>query len=250
MTRHRIRYIPGRSPETTTSNRSHNIIMSITMVACVMFFLPSGHSFIPISHLATRSSTATRVYAEPLQDVESMKAGEMRKELESYGISCKSFFEKSELADALKKARAEGKTPINGAGVNGASTASSASTETSSSGTGGGSANGGASREEKIKAEMEKCKSMKVGDLKKELQSLGVSTKSFFEKTEFVKALAEARVDGVKKKSGAGQGFGRGQKQEEDEPYDPSYRDVVMQKMSGDPRAMMRGPLIDIQLGR
>jgi len=233
--------------------------------------LPSGHSFIPGSHFATRSSTATskcfnrlhqnvpfmpaslrntRLYAESMQDVESMKAGEMRKELESYGISCKSFFEKSELADALKKARAEGKTPINGAGVNGASAASSGSSETSSS-NGGDSSKGGASREEKIKAEMEKCKSMKVGDLKKELQSLGVSTKSFFEKTEFVKALAEARVDGVKKRGGAGQGFGRGQPKEQDEPYDPSYRDVVMQKMSGDARdPRMRGPLIDIQLGR
>jgi len=191
----------------------------------------------------------TRLYAESMQDVESMKAGEMRKELESYGISCKSFFEKSELADALKKARAEGKMPINGAGDNGASAASSGSSETSSS-NGGDSSKGGASREEKIKAEMEKCKSMKVGDLKKELQSLGVSTKSFFEKTEFVKALAEARVDGVKKRGGAGQGFGRGQPKEQDEAYDPSYRDVVMQKMSGDPRAMMRGPLIDVQLGR
>ena len=191
----------------------------------------------------------TRLYAESMRDVESMKAGEMRKELESYGISCKSFFEKSELADALKKARAEGKMPINGAGDNGASAASSGSSETSSS-NGGDSSKGGASREEKIKAEMEKCKSMKVGDLKKELQSLGVSTKSFFEKTEFVKALAEARVDGVKKRGGAGQGFGRGQPKEQDEAYDPSYRDVVMQKMSGDPRAMMRGPLIDVQLGR
>ena len=190
-----------------------------------------------------------RLYAESLQDVESMKAGEMRKELESYGISCKSFFEKSEVADALKKARAEGKTPINGAGVNGASAASSGSSETSSS-NGGDSSEGGVSREEKIKVEMEKCKSMQVGDLKKELQLFGVSTKSFFEKTEFVKALAEARVDGVKKRGGAGQGFGRGQPKEQDEPYDPSYRDVVMQKMSGDPRAMMRGPLIDVQLGR
>ena len=40
---------------------------------------------------------------------------------------------------------------------------------------------------------------MKVGELKSELESLGVSTKSFFEKSEFVRALAEARVDGVKK---------------------------------------------------
>lgn len=40
---------------------------------------------------------------------------------------------------------------------------------------------------------------MKVQELKSELESLGVSTKSFFEKSEFVRALAEARVDGVKK---------------------------------------------------
>ena len=182
-----------------------------------------------------------------------MRAGEIRKELESYGISCKSFFEKSELVEALKKARAEGKTPINGAKVNGDASASSSTTSSGASDGAGSSSASGASRDEKIKAEMEKCKAMKVGDLKKELQSLGVSTKSFFEKSEFVKALAEARVDGVKKRGGAGQGFGRGsQPQEEDEPYDPSYRDVVMQKMNVDPRdpRMGRGPLIDIKLGR
>lgn len=250
-----------------SSNRRYGTIIALTM-ACVMFssLFPCAQSFVPISkHLATASAAKnvpfdpthmrnTQLYAEALQDIESMRAGEIRKELESYGISCKSFFEKSELVDALKKARAEGKTPINGAKVNGDTSASSSTTSSgSSTSAGGGNADSGASREEKIKAEMEKCKTMKVGDLKKELQSLGVSTKSFFEKSEFVKALAEARVDGVKKRGGAGQGFGRGsQPQEEDEPYDPSYRDVVMQKMNVDPRdpRMGRGPLIDIQLGR
>ena len=237
-------------------------------MACVMFafFLPCVHSFVPIGkHLTTTNGAKyapfaaayarnTKLYAEALQDIESMRAGEIRKELESYGISCKSFFEKSELVEALKKARAEGKTPINGAKVNGDASASSSTTSSGTSTSAGGTGDSGASREEKIKAEMEKCKSMQVGDLKKELQSLGVSTKSFFEKSEFVKALAEARVDGVKKRGGAGQGFGRGrsQPQEEDEPYDPSYRDVVMQKMNVDPRdpRMGRGPLIDIKLGR
>mmetsp|Transcript_9797 Transcript_9797/g.16253 ORF Transcript_9797/g.16253 Transcript_9797/m.16253 type:complete len:275 (-) Transcript_9797:191-1015(-) len=274
MTRTRITCISGKRHGVGGAKPLQKIIMTLTMMACVMFasLLPSSHSFVPTSELTTRPNianrmrqnfpfapatmrnTCTQLYAEALQDVESMKAGELRKELESYGISCKSFFEKKELVDALTKARAEGKTPINGAGANGASASSSASSETSS--TGGDSANGddGESRAEKIKIEMEKCKSMKVGDLKKELESLGVSTKSFFEKTEFVKALAEARVDGVKKRgagAGAGQGFGRGQQQEPDEPHDPSYRDVVMQKMSGDARdPRMRGPLIDIQLGR
>ena len=51
---------------------------------------------------------------------------------------------------------------------------------------------------------MEKLKGMKAGEMKKELEALGVSTKSFFEKSEFQKALAEARVDGVTAKSKGG----------------------------------------------
>merc|ERR1711865_425893 len=53
---------------------------------------------------------------------------------------------------------------------------------------------------DRLSDELEKCRSMKAGDMKKELEGLGISTKSFFEKTDFVKALAEARVDGVGKK--------------------------------------------------
>lgn len=45
--------------------------------------------------------------------------------------------------------------------------------------------------------ETSKCQSMKVSELKKELEALGISTTSFFEKSDFVKALAEARADGV-----------------------------------------------------
>ena len=153
------------------------------MAACVMVssFLPFVHSFVPISKQSTPTSAAGRVpfdpmhrrstqlFAEALQEIESMRAGEIRKELESYGISCKSFFEKSELVDALKKARAEGKTPINGAKVNDDASASSSTASSGASTSSGGTADSGASRDEKIKAEMEKCKAMKVGDLKKEL---------------------------------------------------------------------------------
>merc|ERR1711862_695852 len=39
-----------------------------------------------------------------------------------------------------------------------------------------------------------------MGEMKKELQDLGISTSSFFEKSEFAKAMGEARVDGVAKK--------------------------------------------------
>lgn len=59
---------------------------------------------------------------------------------------------------------------------------------------------------------------MKAGELKKELEDMGISTKSLFEKAEFIKALATARVDGVAKKtttnssssSGSSNGGGEG----------------------------------------
>lgn len=52
---------------------------------------------------------------------------------------------------------------------------------------------------------------MKASELKKELEERGVSTKALFEKSEFVQALAEARVDGVQKKaSSSGSGGGEG----------------------------------------
>ena len=90
-------------------------------------------------------------------------------------------------------------------------------------------------REERIAKATKDAKAMKVGDLKKALQSMGVSTKSFFEKSEFVKAYAEAVADGTKSGSA-------------EEEYDPSYRDVTMQKMNArDPR-LLRGTLIDIKV--
>ena len=49
---------------------------------------------------------------------------------------------------------------------------------------------------------------MKAGELKAELESLGISTKSFFEKSEFVKACAEARVDGTTKQETNAAGAG------------------------------------------
>lgn len=175
-----------------------------------------------------------------LPDVQEMKASELRKELQSYGISTKSFFEKSELVEAVEKARVEGKTPI----------ADSSSATSGDDGDGKKSTSSSSmSREEKLAKEIDSCNKMKVGELKKELESYGISTKSFFEKSEFVKAVAEARVDGVKKSKSAGRtGSTRATSRREEEEYDPSYRDVNMQKM--DRRTLMgSSPVIDIRLG-
>mmetsp|Transcript_36334 Transcript_36334/g.48711 ORF Transcript_36334/g.48711 Transcript_36334/m.48711 type:complete len:263 (-) Transcript_36334:296-1084(-) len=177
-------------------------------------------------------------------DVSSMKAGDIRKELESYGINTKSFLEKSELVEALEKARAEGKKPVDKTSTSSSSSSSSTSSSTSSSSSSSASS---LSREEKIKLELEKCKSMKVGELKKELESLGISTKTFFEKSEFVKALAEARVDDVKKSTSRKASSAGTPPPQQEEEYDPSYRDVAVSKFQYDPYNMA-GPLIDIRL--
>ena len=184
------------------------------------------HSFAPhIPHTKRTLAPLSKLYiASSLPNVEEMKASELRKELQSYGISTKSFFEKSELVEAVEKARAEGKEPI----ANG-----TAQQDTSSSSSSSSSSSDSRPRSERLKEEMDKCSSMKVGELKKELQSYGISTKSFFEKSEFVKAVAEARVDGVKKTSGGAAA---------DEPYDPSFRDVNIRKLSeNDRRALLGG---------
>ena len=176
-------------------------------------------------------SLSAKSQPSPLPNVSEMKASELRKELQSYGISTKSFFEKSELVEAVEKARKEGKKPAkdnSDESSGGKSGSDNKSSDFSSS-----------SRQERLAKEMEECNKMKVGELKKELESFGVSTKSFFEKSEFVRAVAEARVDGVKKTSSS--------TQSREEEYDPSYRDVRMQKM--DKRTLMGSPVIDVRLG-
>jgi hypothetical protein len=165
-----------------------------------------------------------------LPGVDTMRISEIRQELESYGVSTKAFLEKREMVDALNKARAEGKTPKKEA-------------EPAAEAKNGDNM----SREDRIKAEMEKAKKMRVGDLKKELQARGVSTKSFFEKTEFVKAYAEAVVDAVNQKKGGGGSAGPAPKEE---AFDASYRDVSMQKFDKrDPR-LSQSRVIDVRLGK
>jgi len=143
---------------------------------------------------------ATSTDAE--NEVAAMRAGEIKKELESYGISTKSFLEKSELVDALVKARVDGLKPKGSA----TSSASSPSSNNAASSTKSSSST--SSREERLKAEMENCDAMRAGELRKELEERGISTKSFFEKSEFVKALAEARVDNIQRGTSGGSSGG------------------------------------------
>ncbi|KAL7456709.1 hypothetical protein ACHAWC_008658 [Mediolabrus comicus] len=192
------------------------------------------------------ATTAAASDEELEKEIQAMKAKDIRQELESYGISTKSFFEKSELVGALIAARKEGKTPIGNVNGDDGSEGSSSTSSASSSSTSNSS---GANRQERLNQEIEKCKSMKVSDLKKELESFGVSTKSYFEKSEFVRAVAEARVDGVKKSSGSSgssSSSSRSGNKVNEEPRDPSYRDVSVSKFSGG-KALLGGRVIDVR---
>jgi len=156
---------------------------------------------------------ATHIFSTAnTKEIEAMRAGEMKKELESYGISTRSFLEKDELVEALKKARSDGLKPKSQteepSTATDARTSSDASFSQSSSrksttsqSSSSSSSKSEKSREERLLEERERCRLMKAGDLRKELEARSISTKSFFEKTEFVNALAEAIVDGVDKGS-------------------------------------------------
>ena len=126
--------------------------------------------------------------------VASMKAGEIKRELESYGISTKAFLEKSELVQALVQARAQGLQPKKEK-ESVSTTSTQAETSTSSD-------TSSRPREERLKEELDKCQQMKASELKRELEERGISTKSMFEKSEFVKALAEARIDNITSNKG------------------------------------------------
>ncbi len=198
----------------------------------------SRHPYIMTPIMATTTSSDEELHNE----INSMKAKDIRQELQSYGISTKSFFEKSELVDALVTARKEGKTPMKEDGAS--SAASSNNNASSETTTTSASSSSGDSRQERLNQEMEKCKSMKVGELKKELESYGVSTKSFFEKSEFVRAVAEIRVDGVKQTSTAGGSSTSGSRVSE-EPRDPSFRDVTVSKFKD--KALLGRGVIDVK---
>mmetsp|Transcript_10916 Transcript_10916/g.20397 ORF Transcript_10916/g.20397 Transcript_10916/m.20397 type:complete len:311 (+) Transcript_10916:238-1170(+) len=195
------------------------LFAAVAMKSTANAFVPSSHFSIGSKHLITfshqnhqcskssRPVIPTFLYmstssSAALPDARSMRVSELKKELESYGMSTKSYLEKSELVQAVEKARAEGKIPINVEDMDMGGTTASSTTETSTSSSSSSSPEStGMSRYEQIAKEIEKCNAMKAGELKKELESYGISTASFFEKSEFVQACAEARVDGVSKKT-------------------------------------------------
>jgi hypothetical protein len=191
----------------------------------------------------------------PMRDaINSMHIKDIREELASYGVDASSIFEKKELIEALINARredyikrefliediADDTTPESTWNPSSEDTpdldkqnekswfaqgledmASKFNTTLKDK-----------VRQERIKLEMKNLQNAKVQELKDELTSYGVSNK-YLEKAEFVRAVAEARVDGLKKKktvSTAGSSWGR----RKEEEWDPSYKNVFVTKFDSE----------------
>eukprot|EP00536_Pseudo-nitzschia_multiseries_P018344 jgi/Psemu1/293454/fgenesh1_pg.2408_\ len=264
-----------------------------------------------------RAGSTVLLYADSPVNLSEMKASEMKKELESYGISTRSMFDRKDFEKALEKARLDRpeksrKTASDGEEEEKSSSSSSfpngeeagagkskkdaksrrekwskkwksagsasdpnndesssnpraakssgdatpssteapkkqnekaaadaSSTDDSSSSSSSSSSpetKPASSREERYEAALEEGRAMKLSSLKKELKDRGISTTSFFEKADLVKAYANAIADDVEVKGSSSS----------DESYDPSYRDVTTSIF--DPSALLAGRemIIDI----
>jgi hypothetical protein len=193
---------------TTTSARRSTTPAKILKGSQLPTTFQQQYATTPGIFYSTTTSSTSRLFSatSSSDDIKSMRAKEIKEELESYGIPTVSFVEKSELIEALESARAQGLKPKKEKKkrrVEEPETTTTATTTTSSSSTTKEESKKEEEptrpREERLAEEMENCKAMKATDLKKELQERGISTASFFEKSDFVKALAEARVDNFTK---------------------------------------------------
>jgi predicted HTH domain antitoxin len=179
-----------------------------------------------------------------LPDLSEMKAGEMKKELESYGVSTKSLFDKTEFEKALREERLhqelqEAETIRDRINVG---------AETSSSKTSDFRKNRKMwsktapespiedPQERDYEHALQKGIAMKLSELKQELKDRGISTSAFFEKVDLAKAYAQAIADNVLKKKHTctkEEEEHRGSRvhpnARREDAFDPSFRDVIVQ---------------------
>jgi len=90
-------------------------------------------------------------------------------------------------------------------------------------------------RQERYEIAVEEGKSMSISSLKQELKDRRISTSSFFEKSDLVKAYANAIADDTKDKDSKSRNASRRSEQS----FDPSYRNVIMHTF--DPMTIMAG---------
>lgn len=197
------------------------------------------------------------------EEINAMRLADIKKELDSYGVDSNAFFEKKELVEALVKARQEEwihnefettsppfdtTNDYTGSSFDRSMWEASAPSSSTYEDTSKRKKKGwfqsfkdnvtdqfdkgveNIGRKARIDLEMAKLKDVKTKDLKKELESYGINTRSFFEKKQMIKVVAEARVDGVKKTSRTSSKYSRSSTQTEEEKWDESYKNVYCRK--------------------
>ena len=245
----------------------------------------------------TAASSSLLWFAESPEDsLSEMKALDMKRELQSYGVSTKSMFDKEEFEKALKDARLSGfkekrkaraatttttneeeeddkevSTSSNSSGKDSnrsktrekwssrwkdmASTAkevldsnskkfsdyASSKDKSSSSSSSSSSSTSSNNRQQRYDLALEEGAAMKLSSLKSELKNRGISTASFFEKSDLINAYADAVADSINsnKRSTKSTNTNRSSN---NNSFDPSYRTVSC--ISFDPSSFLPSEVI------
>jgi len=281
-------------------------------------FVPTCHYQSPRSAIMTSTSTSTfgrkkrktvsspllLWFAETPEDslLSEMKSPDIKMELESYGISTKSMFDKKEFENALKEARLNGledsrrktkttttSTPsttsnkkeynqevatssdssaekgkknekktrekkpstwkdlasaakeVLDSKVKKFSDSVSSSKEKSSS---PASNSNNKTRQQRYELASKEGAAMKISDLKNELNDRGISTVSFFEKSDLIDAYANAIADNDK--SSPTKGTTHTDRRSNDAIFDPSYKNVIMRSFDPSTTILPGEVVIDI----
>ena len=291
---------------------SVNIIYVLIVAVTIILPLPGQQyrvdAFVPTCHQPRSAFTTSTFgrkgktaassllwYAESPEDsLSEMKASDMKRELQSYGVSTKSMFDKEEFEKALKdarlsdfkekrKARAatttttneeeddkEVSTSSNSSGKDSnksktrekwssrwkdmASTAKevldsnskkfsdyASSKDKSSSSSSSSSSTSSNNRQQRYDLALEEGAAMKLSSLKSELKNRGISTASFFEKSDLINAYANAIADSIdsNKRSTKSTNTNRSSN---NNSFDPSYRTVSC--ISFDPSSFLSSEVI------
>merc|ERR1712166_878333 len=268
-------------------------------------FVPTCHqprSAITTSTFGRKRKTAASSllwFAESPEDsLSEMKASDMKRELQSYGVSTKSMFDKEEFEKALKDARLSGfkekrkaraatttttttneeeqddkevSTSSNSSGKDSnqsktrekwssrwkdmASTAkevldsnskkfsdyASSKDKSSSSSSSSSSSTSSNNRQQRYDLALEEGAAMKLSSLKSELKNRGISTASFFEKSDLINAYANAIADSINSNKRATKSTNTN-RSSNNNSFDPSYRTVSC--ISFDPSSFLSGEVI------
>lgn len=189
------------------------IFILVVTLAGLAALVMGAFAYRRLEHRRCRvSEAAVMTDLEAECEVRCMPDGDIKKELRSYGISTLKFRDKTELVDALVKARMEGKTPVKKKVTFSITSLVSSFSSTSADAAASlreaaeamrenaEASMGEVDRLEEIEEAKKSCESLRTSELKQMLKALGVSLSGFREKSELVRALAEARVNGTKGK--------------------------------------------------